>query len=128
MLFQRNIVKSGFKFFLMFMELIMLLWDTLMFMVQGKGLMKLSQFFWEGFWKMKKSKSPSAKSNKSVKKRTYKKGSLKEVIYKLFDRKGVAKVSYKEVEKLAKKVKPDTKFNKYHFSWYRNNYKKTKAK
>ena len=77
---------------------------------------------------MKKSKSQSAKSKKSAKKKTYKQGSLKEAIYKLFDRKGVEKVSYQEVEKLAKKVKPDTKFNKYHFSWYRNNYKKTKVK
>jgi hypothetical protein len=75
-----------------------------------------------------KSKSPSTKSKKSVQKKTYKRGSLKEAIYKLFDRKGVSKVSYQEVEKLAKSIKPDTKFNNYHFSWYRNNYKKSKAK
>ncbi len=72
--------------------------------------------------------SSSSKSKKSTKKKVYKQGSLKEAIYKLFDRKGVAKVTYKEVENLAKKVKPDTKFNNAHFSWYRNDYRKTKAK
>ncbi len=76
----------------------------------------------------KTNRSPSAKSNKSPKKKTYKQGSLKEAIYKLFDRKGVAKVTYKEVENLAKRVKPDTKFNKAHFAWYRGDYQKSKAK
>ncbi len=75
-----------------------------------------------------KSRSPRTKSKKSTKKKVYKQGSLKEAIYKLFDRKGIAKVTYKEVENLAKRVKPDTKFNKAHFSWYRNHYRKTKAK
>ena len=56
-----------------------------------------------------KSRSPNAKSKKSTKKKTYKQGSLKEAIYKLFDRKGVAKVTYKEVENLAKRVKPGRK-------------------
>ena len=75
-----------------------------------------------------KSKSPRAKSKKSAKKKAYKRGSLKKAIYKLFDRKGVAKVTYKEVESLAKRVKPNTKFDKYHFGWYRNDYKKSKAR
>ena len=75
-----------------------------------------------------KSKSSSPKRKKSTKKKTYKQGSLKEAIYKLFDRKGVTKVTYKEVENLAKRVKPDTKFNKAHFAWYRGDYKKSKAK
>ena len=75
-----------------------------------------------------KSKAVSTKSKKSSPKKPQKKVSLKEAIYNLFDSKGVSKVSYQEVEKLAKKVKPDTKFNKYHFSWYRNNYKKTRSK
>ena len=77
---------------------------------------------------MSKAKSTSTKRKKTTKKKTYKRGSLKQEIYKLFDRKGVAKVTYKEVESLAKRVKPDTKFNKAHFAWYRGDYKKSKAK
>ncbi len=49
-----------------------------------------------------KSKPVSPNRKKSTKKKTYKKGSLKEAIYRLFDRKGTTKVSYKEVENLAK--------------------------
>jgi len=75
-----------------------------------------------------KSKPSNVKSKKTPAPKTQKKGSLKDAVYQLFDSKGITKVTYQEVENLAKKIKPDTKFNKYHFSWYRNNYKKTRAK
>jgi len=45
-------------------------------------------------------------------------------IYALFDDKGINNVSYDECEAAAKSVKPDTAFNKGHFSWYKNHYKK----
>lgn len=51
-------------------------------------------------------------------------GQVDRTIYKLFDEKGVDKVSYEECEALAKQVKPDTAFNKNHFSWYKNHYRK----
>jgi len=46
-------------------------------------------------------------------------------MFELFDQKGVDDVTYDECESLAKRVKPDTKFDKSHFSWYKNKYKQT---
>lgn len=48
-------------------------------------------------------------------------------MYALFDVKGVDNVTYDECESLARRVKPGTKFNKYHFSWYKGVYKKQKT-
>jgi predicted transport protein len=45
-------------------------------------------------------------------------------IYALFDAKGVDNVTYNECESLARRVKPDTKFNKNHFRWHKRAYKK----
>lgn len=45
-------------------------------------------------------------------------------IYALFDENGVDNVSYEECEAVAKSVKPETAFNKGHFSWYKNKYNK----
>jgi len=45
-------------------------------------------------------------------------------IYSLFDRKGVENISYEECEAIARRIKPETKFNRYHFSWYKGVYKK----
>ena len=61
------------------------------------------------------------KSKKKVKK--YQRGSLIHKIYAYFDEVGIDNVTYDKTEKLAKKIKPDTAFNKYHYSWYRNDYK-----
>ncbi len=80
--------------------------------------------------KTKKSKKDiknpvSAKKSKkkSAKKSGYKRGSLSAAIYELFDKKGVDEVTYDECLELAKSVKKDTKFDKYHFSWYKNKYR-----
>jgi len=51
------------------------------------------------------------------------KGSILHAVYSLFDEKGVDNVTYKECEELAKKIKPDTAFNKNHFSWYKGDYR-----
>lgn len=60
---------------------------------------------------------------KNVKKTPYKRGSLKHAVYDLFDRKGVDVVDYQTCEDLAKSIMPTTKFNRYHFSWYKNKYR-----
>jgi hypothetical protein len=49
---------------------------------------------------------------------------IKHSVFELFDKKGVNNVTYQECESLAIKVKPDTKFGKSHFSWYKNEYKR----
>jgi hypothetical protein len=54
----------------------------------------------------------------------YKRGQLGKAIYNLFDNKGIDNVSYEECEKLALSIKPDSKFNANHFSWYKNHYLK----
>jgi hypothetical protein len=51
------------------------------------------------------------------------KGSIIKAVYSLFDEKGVDHVTYKECEELAKQIKPDTAFNKNHFSWYKRDYR-----
>jgi hypothetical protein len=52
-------------------------------------------------------------------------------VYNLFDKKGGIKnldnISYEEVEKFAKKLMPNTKFNKMHMSWYKNKYREMHA-
>jgi hypothetical protein len=63
-------------------------------------------------------------STQSLEKGEYKRGQLGKAIYSLFDNKGIENVSYEECEKLALTVKPDSKFNTYHFSWYKNHYRK----
>jgi len=45
-------------------------------------------------------------------------------MFELFDDKGVDNVTYGECESIAREVKPDTKFGKSHFSWYKNKYKR----
>jgi len=45
-------------------------------------------------------------------------------VFELFDKKGVDNVTYHECESIAREVKPDTKFVKSHFSWYKNRYKR----
>jgi predicted transport protein len=50
-----------------------------------------------------------------------------QAIYQLFNEKGIENVSYAECESLAKRIKPDTKFNNSHFSWYKNKYKKMRS-
>jgi hypothetical protein len=67
----------------------------------------------------KKSKGTPASKPKST---SYKRGSLKHALNSLFDEKGVDVVKYEEALAAAKKAMPNTKFNKLHFSWYKNKY------
>ena len=67
-------------------------------------------------------KIKKAKKTKRTKK-GYKRGSLGQAIYKLFTTKGVDNVLYEESLKLAKSILPTTKYNKSHFSWYKNKFR-----
>ena len=49
-------------------------------------------------------------------------------IYALFDAKGVDNARYNECESLARSIKPNTKFNEGHFSWYKREYSKKSGK
>jgi len=53
----------------------------------------------------------------------YKRGSLMQAMNGLLRKKGIQNVSYDEALALAKRIKPDTKFNHYHLAWYKNNLK-----
>lgn len=70
-----------------------------------------------------KSPESSKKSKKTSKKSGYKRGSLSKAIYEHFDKVGVDEAKYEDCLKLAKEVKKDTKFDKYHMSWYKNKYR-----
>ena len=48
-------------------------------------------------------------------------------IFELFDSKGIDNVTYDECEALARQVKPDTRFDKSHLSWYKNKYKEKRS-
>ena len=73
----------------------------------------------------KVSKKRKVKKSKKTKVRVvqYQRGTLIKSIYAMFDKVGWDTVTYEECLALAKSIKPDTKFNKYHFSWYKNDYK-----
>lgn len=68
---------------------------------------------------VKNKKTPKGSKQKSGKK---KRKTISGAMYAFFDSKGVDKVTYEECLKLAKSILPSTKFNKYHFSWYKNKY------
>lgn len=71
-----------------------------------------------------KEKSKLVKSETIIKEVSTRRGGIGRSIYELFDEKGIENVTYEECETLAKKIKPDTKFNPSHFSWYKNEYRK----
>lgn len=68
-------------------------------------------------------------STTNASKTNYKRGSLmkkmREVFYKEYQsKKHFDDLDYEEIRKIALVVKPDSKFNKYHFSWYKNHFYK----
>jgi len=71
-----------------------------------------------------KDKSKLVKSETTIKEVSTRRGVISQSVYELFDEKGIENVTYEECETLAKKIKPDTKFNKSHFNWYKNEYRK----
>lgn len=65
-------------------------------------------------------KDKSKSKKKVVKKRRI---SLCSQIWDWFDKVGVDEVTYDDCKAFALKAKPDSKFNKNHFSWYKNKYR-----
>ena len=70
-----------------------------------------------------KSKIKPAEKDDFTEELSTRRGGIGKAIYGLFDEKGIENVTYEECETLAKKIKPDTKFNPSHFSWYKNKYR-----
>lgn len=70
-----------------------------------------------------KSKIKPVKKNDLTEELSTKRSGIGKAIYDLFDEKGIENVTYEECEIIAKKIKPDTKFNTSHFSWYKNKYR-----
>ena len=69
-------------------------------------------------------KSTDSKVDKKDKQSTvYKRGSLGKAIFAQFDKVGVDNIVYDDCLKLAKSILQTTKFDKYHFSWYKNKYR-----
>jgi len=68
-------------------------------------------------------KKPSATGEIKQVVRSGRRGTIIDAIYGLFDEKGVDRVTYEECETLAKQIKPNTAFNKNHFSWYKRDYR-----
>jgi len=71
-----------------------------------------------------KSKIKPVKKNNFTEELSTRRVRIGQSIYEFFDEKGIENVTYEECETLAKKIKPDTKFNKSHFNWYKNEYRK----
>lgn len=71
-----------------------------------------------------KGSSGSKKSTSTGKKTGYKRGSLSSVIFAYIHKTGVDEVVYDKMLELAQKTMPNTKFNRYHYSWYKNKYRK----
>ena len=71
----------------------------------------------------KDTQSKESKETKKSKKSGYKRGSLGKAIYAYFDDVGVDNAEYDVALKIAQKTLATTKFDKYHFSWYKNKYR-----
>jgi len=63
------------------------------------------------------------KMGEESKVRIARKGTITGELYALFDEKGIDGVTYQEAEDLAKRIKPDTKYDKGHFSWHKRDYR-----
>lgn len=53
-----------------------------------------------------------------------KKGSVGKAVNEYLDRVGLKKANFEEMRDIVLAVKPDSKYNKGHFNWYCNQYKK----
>lgn len=63
-------------------------------------------------------------TNKKIKK--IKKLKIGKAIYDYFDKVGLENAKYEVSLKIAKKANSTTKYNKSHFSWYKNKYQEIK--
>ena len=91
---------------------------------QREGITEqINAYVFEPLIKTKRKIKPAEKDDFTEELSTRRRG-IGKAIYDLFDEKGIENVTYEECETLAKKIKPDTKFNPNHFSWYKNEYRK----
>ncbi len=72
--------------------------------------------------KKKKRAKPEGEKKKGIKR-----GALSAAIYAYFDHVGYAKMDYEVALGVAKKIKPDTKFQRSHYTWYRNKYRQLRG-
>ena len=77
--------------------------------------------------KAKVAKKKKRAKPEGTKKKGIKRGALSQAIYAYFDKVGYAKMSYDFTLALAKKIKPDTKFQPSHYAWYRNKYRQMRG-
>lgn len=84
---------------------------------------QINAYVFEPLIKTKRKIKPAEKGDFTEELNTRRRG-VGKAIYDLFNEKGIENVTYEECETLAKKIKPDTKFNPNHFSWYKNEYRK----
>ena len=72
---------------------------------------------------LKTNKGNKDEQKSTTKKSGYKRGALGKAIYEYFDKIGVDAAKYEPTFEVAKKILPTTKFNKYHYSWYKKKYR-----
>lgn len=91
---------------------------------QREGITEqINAYVFEPLIKTKRKIKPTEKDGFTEELST-RRGGIGKAIYDLFDEKGIENVTYEECKIIAKKIKPDTKFNPSHFSWYKNKYRK----
>ncbi len=73
--------------------------------------------------KVTKHSDSKVTTTKVTKQKEYVRGSLIKAIYEHFDKVGFDNIKYEDCLKLAKSLKPDTRYNKNHHAWYKNKYK-----
>jgi hypothetical protein len=78
--------------------------------------------------KTTKKKVTKTKASKTKATSNYKRGTLTHSIYEYFDKVGVDNADYEKALSIAQNALPTTKFNKNHFSWYRNKYRELGGK
>ncbi len=83
---------------------------------------QINAYVFESLIKTKRKIKPAGKDDFTEELST-RRGGIGKAIYDLFDEKGIENVTYEECEALAKKIKPNTAFNKNHFSWYKRDYR-----
>ncbi|MHC4271794.1 MAG: hypothetical protein ACYST2_05730 [Planctomycetota bacterium] len=83
---------------------------------------QINAYVFEPLIKTRRKIKPAEKDDFTEELSTRRSG-IGKAIYDLFDETGIENVTYEECEIIAKKIKPDTKFNTSHFSWYKNKYR-----
>ncbi len=70
---------------------------------------------------------PIIDTEPKIKDHSLKRSTITNSLFDLFDKKGVDNATYDECESIAREVKPNTKFNRGHFSFYKMKYKEKRG-